>query len=97
MKAEYDAAEFLDNVSLGHSEQERQLARNWINTAAQESRNKEYYKAERDKLGRLLLEIEKKCHDVCVCCGFVGYGICHAENNCQLYLECRNLEKLLND
>jgi hypothetical protein len=40
----------------------KQLAANWIGTAAQESRNAEYLGQERDKLQREL-DAEKKAHD----------------------------------
>jgi hypothetical protein len=49
MDKKYDDAEFLNDIPLGTPEQERQLARNWINTAAEFCRNMEYYREERNK------------------------------------------------
>lgn len=102
----HDAAEFLDNKPLGHSEQERQLARNWINTAAQYGRNAEYYRGERDRLGRLLIkfaeENDKDDYNICPICkgGETNLSAeltdCDTHTvDCELWKEVQHLKKLL--
>lgn len=40
---EWEAADELDAIRLGSAQEERQMAKNWMNTAAQYSRNSDYW------------------------------------------------------
>ena len=51
-KREWQASDELDGYTLGTAEEERLRAKAWMDTAAQNERNTDYYRNARDRLYR---------------------------------------------
>jgi hypothetical protein len=82
-------ADFLNDIPLKSPQEERQMTKSWVETAAFHARNEEYYHAERDKLARILIGREGK--RLCQECG-LGNG--HA-GDCETGILIERLKRII--